>query len=77
MDRHLFGADQFGFDFFHFDAHLDPDLDPNQVLHMLENLNFLLPFIHRNASLHCIIFLFSVKGVIIFSILEYQILKFS
>jgi len=71
VDRHLFWADQFGSDLFHLDAHLDPDLD-----HMLENLNF-FSFIHRNASLHCVIFLVSVKGVRIFSILEYRIIKFS
>jgi hypothetical protein len=55
---------------------LDPNLEPTQVLHMLENQKLFFTLIHSSASLHCLLFIVSVKGVIIFNILD-RILKFS
>jgi hypothetical protein len=47
-----------------------------QVIHKLVNQNFLLTFFHKNASLHCFIFIADFIGVIIFSISD-SILKIS
>jgi hypothetical protein len=89
VDRHRF--DNVPDPVFHFDANPGPDPDWHQndtvpihmrilpqILHPLENKKFFLTFSVSIASLQCFILLISVKGVIIFSILDsILVLKFS
>ncbi len=50
----------------------------SEILHMLQNLNYVFTLIHSSASVPCFIVLISVIEVLIFNILEIvPVLKFS
>ncbi len=83
MDRHRLDTDPDPKPNFHSDADpdwhkndADPHADPIPSFILLENLKFCFTFSHNTARLQWFIILFSVNGVLIFSILN-SILKFS